>query len=58
MVYLNIDFNILRNQNMIVKQVHKPTISTSIAITNEDKDAPNVHYIYICTKGQQKGAKQ
>ncbi|CAD8114643.1 unnamed protein product [Paramecium sonneborni] len=44
--------------NVIVKQVHKPTISTSIAITNEDKDAPNVHYIYICTKGQQKGAKQ
>ncbi|CAD8192011.1 unnamed protein product [Paramecium pentaurelia] len=44
--------------NVIVKQVHKPTISTSIAITNEDKDAPNAHYIYICTKGQQKGAKQ
>lgn len=21
-----------------------------MAITNEDKDAPNVHYIYICTK--------
>ncbi|CAD8066406.1 unnamed protein product [Paramecium primaurelia] len=44
--------------NVVVKQVHKPTISTSIAITNEDKDAPNVHYIYICTKGQPKGAKQ
>ncbi|KAM3134123.1 hypothetical protein pb186bvf_013744 [Paramecium bursaria] len=36
--------------NVVVKQVHKPTISTSIAITNEDKDSPNVHYIYVCTK--------
>ncbi|EGR34823.1 protein kinase domain protein [Ichthyophthirius multifiliis] len=35
-----------------VEQVHKPTISTSIQLTSEDKDSPNVHYIYICKKGQ------
>ena len=32
------------------QQVHKPTISTSIAVSNEDKDSPNYHYIYICKK--------
>jgi len=34
------------------QQVHKPTISTSIAVSNEDKDSPNYHYIYICKKGE------
>jgi ubiquinone/menaquinone biosynthesis C-methylase UbiE len=28
--------------------VYKPTISTSIQITSQDKDSPSVHYIYIC----------
>jgi len=32
-------------------QVHKPTISTSISLTGEDKDSPNVHYVYVCQKG-------
>jgi len=32
--------------------VFKPTISTSIAVSNEDKDSPNYHYIYICRKGE------
>jgi len=32
------------------QQVHKPTISTSIAVSNEDKDSPNYHYIYVCKK--------
>ena len=30
--------------------VYKPTISTSISLSNEDKDSPNYHYIYICKK--------
>ncbi|KAL4441978.1 hypothetical protein ABPG74_003729 [Tetrahymena malaccensis] len=34
-----------------VEQVHKPTISTSIQLTSEDKDSPNVHFVYICKKG-------
>lgn len=33
-----------------VEQVHKPTISTSIQLTAEDKDNPNVHFVYICKK--------
>jgi len=34
-----------------VSQVAKPTIASSITIASDDKDAPNVHFIYICTKG-------
>src|SRR4051794_9049590 len=30
--------------------VYKPTISTAISLSNEDKDSPNYHYIYICKK--------
>jgi len=32
--------------------VFKPTISTSIAASGQDKDSPNYHYIYICKKGE------
>ncbi len=34
----------------MVEQVNKPTISSSINIQADDKDAPNVHFIYICRK--------
>mmetsp|Transcript_24214 Transcript_24214/g.28183 ORF Transcript_24214/g.28183 Transcript_24214/m.28183 type:complete len:222 (+) Transcript_24214:47-712(+) len=30
--------------------IPKPTISTSVTISSEDKDSPQVHYIYICKK--------
>ncbi len=30
--------------------IPKPTISTSVTIAAEDKDAPNFHYVYICRK--------
>jgi len=35
---------------VIFQKVFKPTISTSITIAADDKDSPNVHYIYICKK--------
>ena len=38
------------NWDIMVDQVNKPTISTSITIQADDKDAPNVHFIYICKK--------
>lgn len=34
-----------------VQQIPKPTITSSISIASEDKDSPNVHYVYICRKG-------
>jgi len=33
-----------------VNKVNKPTISTSITIAADDKDAPNVHFVYVCKK--------
>lgn len=41
------------NWDIRIEQVSKPTISTSITIQRDhpdDKDAPNVHFIYICQK--------
>lgn len=38
---------------IVTNNVFKPTISTSITLSNDDKDSPNVHYIYICTKVRQ-----
>ena len=29
-------------------KVSKPTISTSITISNDDRDYPNLHFIYVC----------
>lgn len=34
-----------------VQQIPKPTITSSISIASEDKESPNVHYVYICRKG-------
>lgn len=34
----------------MVNKVNKPTISTSITIAADDKDAPNVHFVYVCKK--------
>lgn len=34
-----------------VQQIPKPTITSSVSIASEDKESPNVHYIYICRKG-------
>jgi len=34
-----------------VQQVAKPTIASSISIASDEKETPNVHYIYICRKG-------
>ncbi|KRX10497.1 hypothetical protein PPERSA_01509 [Pseudocohnilembus persalinus] len=35
---------------VVTQQVNKPTISNTISLTGDDKDSPNVHYIYICKK--------
>jgi len=32
--------------------VPKPTIASSISIASDEKETPNVHYIYICRKGE------
>lgn len=33
-----------------IQKVFKPTISASVQLNNGDKDAPNVHFVYICKK--------
>jgi ubiquinone/menaquinone biosynthesis C-methylase UbiE len=43
------------NWEIIVHQVQKPTISTTAALATDDKDQPNVHYIFVCKK---RGAKE
>ena len=35
-----------------VQQVAKPTIASSVSIASDEKESPNVHYIYICRKGE------
>ena len=35
-----------------VQQIAKPTIASSISIASDEKETPNVHYIYICRKGE------
>lgn len=35
-----------------VVEVPKPTIAAQITEPNTDKDIPNVHYIYTCSKGK------
>jgi len=32
------------------QKVFKPTVSTSINIASDDRDLPNVHFVYICHK--------
>jgi len=49
--------------NVIYSTVFKPTISTSISLSSEDKDSPNVHYVFICkksgaTKKKEEGVKE
>jgi hypothetical protein len=39
------------NWTVKVHQIAKPTIASSITVAVDDKDAPNVHFVYICTKG-------
>jgi hypothetical protein len=34
-----------------VQQVAKPTIASSISIASDEKETPNVHYVYVCRKG-------
>lgn len=36
--------------DVTVQQVAKPTISTTAALATDDRDQPNVHFIYICKK--------
>jgi hypothetical protein len=31
-------------------QVAKPTISATLMLATDDRDQPNVHYIYVCKK--------
>ena len=38
------------NWNVKVHQVAKPTIASSVTVAVDDKDSPNVHFVYICTK--------
>jgi ubiquinone/menaquinone biosynthesis C-methylase UbiE len=38
--------------SVTIQQVTKPTISASITVASEDKDTPNVHFIYICQRGK------
>ena len=38
------------NWDVKCDKVNKPTISTSITIQADDKDTPNVHFIYTCKK--------
>ncbi len=38
--------------NVKVQQVPKPTIASSVPIGSDDKETPNVHYIYVCSKGK------
>ena len=38
------------NWEITVHQVQKPTISSTAALATDDRDQPNVHYIYVCKK--------
>ena len=38
------------NWEITVHQVQKPTIASNAALATDDKDQPNVHYIYVCKK--------
>ena len=35
-----------------VQQIPKPTIASSVSIASDDKETPNVHYIYVCRRGK------
>lgn len=37
--------------NVTEHQVAKPTISATLMLATDDRDQPNVHYIYVCKKG-------
>lgn len=37
-------------------KIAKPTISTSITIANDDRDYPNLHFVYVCQKRGEGGA--
>lgn len=36
--------------DVTVSKIAKPTISTSIQLSNDDRDYPNLHFVYICAK--------
>ena len=36
--------------DVTVHKIAKPTISTSITISNDDRDYPNLHFVYMCVK--------
>jgi ubiquinone/menaquinone biosynthesis C-methylase UbiE len=38
--------------SVTVQKISKPTITTSITIANDDRDYPNLHFVYICKKVQ------
>ena len=38
------------NWEITVHQVPKPTIPTNPTISTDDRDQPNVHYLYVCKK--------
>ncbi|CAG9332810.1 unnamed protein product [Blepharisma stoltei] len=38
------------NWEITVHQVQKPTIASTAALATDDRDQPNVHYIYVCKK--------
>jgi len=40
----------LYNWDVEVKTVAKPTIASTAPLATDDKDMPNVHYIYLCKK--------
>eukprot|EP01015_Nassula_variabilis_P011213 TRINITY_DN190_c0_g1_i3.p1 TRINITY_DN190_c0_g1~~TRINITY_DN190_c0_g1_i3.p1 ORF type:complete len:132 (+),score=22.07 TRINITY_DN190_c0_g1_i3:84-479(+) len=36
--------------SIVTHTIPKPTINTSLSLSNEDKDSPSVHYIYVCKR--------
>lgn len=38
------------NWEITVHQVQKPAISSTAALATDDRDQPNVHYIYVCRR--------
>ncbi|CAG9335098.1 unnamed protein product [Blepharisma stoltei] len=47
------------NWEITVHQVQKPTIASTAALATDDRDQPNVHYLYVCKKrGGREAPKQ
>lgn len=36
--------------DVTLHKIAKPTISTSVTIANDDRDYPNLHFVYVCQK--------